>query len=366
MKKISILITLLLISIVAFMAGYVFSRSLKQDVPYATPTFATDGSVSVPAFELPPSGLISDKAKNLLKLRALMPMRDFSAFENIHELRKSSDTLLSPLLATAKKTYPVNEIDDEIAGVPVRIYTPADKETKSEKILINLHGGGFSMCWESCSVLESVPIASVGGYKVVSVNYRMAPEFKHPAAIDDVVSVYSELLKTYDAESIGMFGCSAGGFLTAQSLATFTTKGIPLPGAVGIFGAGAIGYMEGDSIYLSGYIDGMFPPPHETEEEPFDLTYGYFDGVDTKSAILSPALHPEMIAKFPPSLLITGTRAFDLSNSAYTNSQLIKADVPSQLIVGEGMGHCYAMSTDLPESLDAFKATAKFFDQHLN
>lgn len=365
MKRLKISLALLTVASVAFVGGYIFSRSLKPDVPYATPTFALDGSVAVPAFELPPSGFMSNEAKNLLKLRALAPMRDFSAYDNVHDLRKSSTTLMSPLVGTAKKLYPVNDIEDEIAGVPVRVFTPADRDAKSEKVLINLHGGGFSMCWDSCAVLESVPVASVGGYKVISVNYRMAPEHKHPAAIEDVEAVYSELLKSYRPESIGIFGCSAGGFLTAQSVATFTEKDIPLPGALGIFGAGAVGYTDGDSIYFSGYVDGLFPPPHESEQEPFDLTFGYFEGVDTSSPILSPAMHPEMIAKFPPTMLITGTRAFDLSNSAYTNSQLLKTGVPSQLIVGEGLGHCYFMATDLPESIDAFNATANFFDQHL-
>lgn len=347
------------------MGGYVFSRSLKPDLPFAVPEFSIDGSVAVPAFELPPSGFMSNEAKNLLKLRALAPRPDFSSFDDVHDLRKTFDTLLAPTVSKAKKIYPVNQVEYEIADVPVRAFIPADRKANEEKVLINLHGGGFSMCWESCSILESVPIASAGNYKVISVNYRMAPEHKHPAAIEDVVAVYSELLKTYDAENIGMFGCSAGGFLTAQSVATFTERNIPLPGALGIFGAGGVGYMEGDSIYLSGYIDGAFPPPHESEEEPFDLTFGYFAGVDATTNILSPAMHLDMLAKFPPSMLITGTRAFDLSNSAYTQSQLVKAGVESQLIVGEGMGHCYTMSADVPESQDAMSAAVKFFDKHL-
>lgn len=366
MKRLGIGFALAIFALVMFIGGYVFSRSLKPDLPYATPTFAVDGSVSVPAFELPPSGFMSEEAKNLLKLRALAPPMGFDGIENASDLRKKTATMLAPLVSTARELYPTTQTEDEIAGVPVRVFTPSDKDSKAEQVLINLHGGGFSTCWESCSVLESVPIASVGGYKVISVNYRMAPEAKHPAAIEDVETVYKELLKTYKAKSIGIFGCSAGGFLTAQSVSTFAEKGIPQPGAIGIFGAGAVGFPEGDSMYVAGYVDGALPPPYESEEEPFDMTFGYFDGVDASSPQLSPALHLERIAKFPPSMLITGTRAFDLSNSAYTNSQLIKAGVPHELIVGEGLGHCYFISSDLPESRDAFTATAAFFDKHLD
>ena len=48
----------------------------------------------------------------------------------------------------------------------------------------------------ACALLESVPIASLGGYKVITVNYRMAPEATHPAAVEDVATVYRELLKS--------------------------------------------------------------------------------------------------------------------------------------------------------------------------
>jgi acetyl esterase/lipase len=71
------------------------------------------------------------------------------------------------------------------------------------------------------------------------------------------------------------------------------------------------------------------------------------------------------MAQFPPSLIITGTRAMDLSPAIYTNSQLIKAGVDSTLIVGEAMGHCYMYQPDLPESRDAFDAIVAHFRKRL-
>jgi acetyl esterase/lipase len=81
---------------------------------------------------------------------------------------------------------------------------------------------------------------------------------------------------------------------------------------------------------------------------------------------ISPVLHPEVIAKFPPTLIITGTRAMDMSPAIVTNSALIKAGVSSTLIVGEGMGHCYIMTPQLPESRDAYEAIAAFFRRNLH
>ena len=80
-------------------------------------------------------------------------------------------------------------------------------------------------------MLESAPIASVGGYKVVSVNYRMAPEATHPPRVEDVATVYRELLKTYEPKHVGIYGCSAGGALTAQTAAWLPAHDLPQAGA---------------------------------------------------------------------------------------------------------------------------------------
>lgn len=95
------------------------------------------------------------------------------------------------------------------------------------------------------------------------------------------------------------------------------------------------------------------------------MTRGYFDGTAKDDPIISPALHPDIAAKFPPTLLITGTRAMDMSPAIVTNSALIKAKVPSTLIVGEGMGHCYIYNADLPEARDAHQAIVDFFKANL-
>ena len=74
------------------------------------------------------------------------------------------------------------------------IVTPEGKPHDEQRILINLHGGGFSVCAEACALLESIPVAALGAYKVITVDYRMAPESVHPAAVQDLEIVYRELL----------------------------------------------------------------------------------------------------------------------------------------------------------------------------
>ncbi len=332
------------------------------------PRFAPDGTVHVPAFELPPSSFLSEAALKQQQQRAAMP--DHSGMDameiNIEKRRAGLEAGLAPQVAEMVKAYPVDVAEQFIAGVPTRIITPKDKKYDNSRVLINLHGGAFSLCAGACAMLESAPIASLGGYKVITVDYRMAPEHRHPAAVEDVAQVYQALLNDYEPEHIGIYGCSAGGALTAQTAAWLPAHDLPQAGAVGIFGAGAVRFNSGDSAYITGYIDGSFPPPAKPGETRADLTRGYFEGVDMNDSIVSPALHPEVIAKFPPTLVITGTRAMDMSPAIVTNSALLKARVPSTLIVGEGMGHCYIYSSQLPEARDAYQVIVDFFRKNLH
>jgi len=202
---------------------------------------------------------------------------------------------------------------------------------------------------------------------VVTVNYRMAPEARHPAAVEDVTAVYKELLKQYKPKQIGIYGCSAGGALTAQAGAWLPAHGLPQAGALGVFGAGGVRFEHGDSAYVAGYIDGSFPPPPRSGEPPRPpLDRGYFADADKDDQVVASARHPAVLAKFPPTLLITGTRAMDMSPAVFTNSQLLKAGVRSTLIVEEGQGHCYIYQPQLPESQTAYEVIVRFFKENLS
>ena len=345
--------------------------ALAQDAPPPRPTFKEDGTVQVPAFELPPSNLASEEIAQGLRMASKLKGITQTFPTDIAAVRKMMDGALAPMVAAMTSAYPTDMKEERIAGVPARVFTPKGKPFDRERVLINLHGGAFSQCFDSCSKLESMPIASVGGFKVISLDYRQAPEFKHPAAVEDVAAVYKELLKTYRPKQIGIYGCSAGGALSGQAAAWFARDKVPQPGAIGIFGAGAAPFRWGDSAYIAGYVDGNFPPPAPGAEPgknaaAFDkLTFGYFAGADVKDPIISAALHKDVIARFPPTLVITGSRAMDMSPAIYTNSALLAAGVESTLIVGESLGHCYIYGAGLPESRDAYGIISRFFKKHL-
>lgn len=339
-----------------------------SSAPEERPHFLPDGSVAVPAFTLPPSSYLSEEAVDAMKFRATLPAVDFSQVpdEPIEVRRAGLERMMAPRVAAMQQRYPVNIEDTRVADVPVKIITPKEGTREDSRVLINLHGGAFQTCWPACALLESIPIAALGGWTVVSVDYRQGPEHVFPAASEDVAAVYRELLGTHQPEAIGIFGCSAGGVLTAQATAWLQQENLPAPGAIGIFGAAAGRIGLGDSAYTSAYIGAEFPPPRpDGDLLPPSKERGYFDGIDMSDPLVSPVTAPEVLTAFPPSLIITGTRAMDLSGSVYSHFQMKKHGVDAELIVAEALGHCYLYDARLPESLDTFAMIVDFFSRHL-
>ena len=188
------------------------------------------------------------------------PEPDQGPPEPLAQRRSRTDAWALATAAAWSKLCPNQLVEDKIAGVPVRIVTPDGMpEANRDKVLLNLHGGGFNS--DSGSYTETIPIAGYAKIKVVAVLYRLAPEHPFPAAVDDSVAVYKELLKTYKPEHIVIYGTSAGAILTAEVAAKLKQLGLPLPAALGIFSGMGDFARHGDSIALyalrglSGHLD---------------------------------------------------------------------------------------------------------------
>jgi acetyl esterase/lipase len=241
--------------------------------------------------------------------------------------------------------------------------------TNRERVLINLHGGGFMGCWPACAELESIPVAALGRIRVVSLDYRQGPKHKFPAASEDVAAAYRELLKKYQARDIGIYGCSAGGMLTGMAVAWFQQHDLPAPGAIGILCAGmtlAPTGFGGDAAYTTAAIgEGRTPPSPPRPETAGTTPLPYFAGIPLNDPLVAPASFPQVLAKFPPTLIVTGTRGFEMSSAVYTHAQLVKQGVDADLHVWEGMFHGFFYNTDVPESRDCYDVIVKFFQKNL-
>jgi monoterpene epsilon-lactone hydrolase len=338
-----------------------------------------DGTVHVPALAVPQSAYLSPEGKAYVTQHLKDMLNPPPAGPE-----KGVPGFMAGYLARQRVLYPSDREDTTIAGVHVYVYTPKAgiSDRNRTRVLINLHGGGFSGCWPGCAELESIPVAGVGRIKVVSVDYREGPEFKHPAASEDVAAVYKELLKTYRPANVGIFGCSAGGMLTAMSVAWFQTHNLPNPGAVGIYCAGAgnpagvSGIGGGDAAYTSVPLGEARVPMAPRAPRPSAAPTGargggrgagpgYLGGTDPKDPMVNPIASDAVMSKFPPTQIITGTRGMELSSALYTHQQLVKLGVEADLHVWEGLFHGFFYNPDVPECKDAYNVMVKFFDRHL-
>jgi epsilon-lactone hydrolase len=280
--------------------------------------------------------------------------------QTLEQRRAGTDEWRKRQSAEARRLYPVNVEETTIAGVRTDILTPvAPGKANRDRVLINLHGGGFNS--DSGSLIEGVPISNLAKIKVVSVYYRLAPEDPFPAAVDDVVAVYKELLKTYKPHNIGIFGTSAGATLTAEAAARLAQSGTPLPGALGMFSVHPDYTRPTDSQELFT-LDG-FPGPLQPRDPNTPPEDAYAGKTDRKDPVLSPLFAD--LKRWPPSLLVTSTRDILLSDTAMFHRALLHAGDDAQMVVFEALPHAFWYHYQLPETKEALDMMAKFFEDKL-
>jgi len=330
--------------------------AMTQTSPPANPdsaTFDPDGTAHVTRL-VPMPSTVSPEAQQWLKDIE----RESPQPKDLGELRARTDAWQKSQSAEAKRLFPVNVEATTTASVRTDIITPlAMPEANRKRVLINLHGGGFIS--DSGSLIEGIPIAYLTKMKVVSVYYRLAPENPFPAAVDDVVAAYKELLKTYQPRSIGIFGTSAGATLTPEVAVRLKQLGIPLPGALGMFSTHPDFSRPTDSqqlFALNGFSGNI--APKDPNLLPDDA---YAAKTDRKDPVLSPLFAD--LHGMPPSLLVTSTRDLLLSDTSMFHLALLHAGVDSQLLVFEALPHAFWYHFQLPETKEALDMMAKFFDE---
>ena len=334
------------------------AAAIAQAPPPANPdtgTFDPDGTAHITRV-IPMPTTVSPGAQQWLKDIESQQTQTTS----LAERRAGTERWQKSQSAEAKRLFPVNIEPLTLAGVQTDVITPLTMpEENKTRVLINLHGGGFNS--DSGSLIEGIPICNLTKIKVVSVYYRLAPENPFPAAVDDVVAVYKDLLKTYKPRSIGIFGTSAGGILTAEVTVRLKQLGLPLPGALGLFTMLADFSHTSDSqqlFALNGLAGGISPQDpnggHDNE---------YTGKTDRHDPVLSPLFAD--LHGFPPSLLVTGTRDALLSSTTIFHRALLDAGVDAQLLVFEAMPHAFWYHFQFPETTETLNLMAKFFEEKL-
>jgi acetyl esterase/lipase len=325
------------------------------EAPKTDTSFIDDKGTAHVTRVVPVPQTISPQAQKILS----HPEPDQGPPQPLSERRRLTDEYTARARVEWTKICPNQLIDTRIAGVPVHIVTPDGMPDRTQdKVLLNLHGGGFNS--DSGSYTESIPIASYTGIKVVAVLYRLAPEYPFPAAVDDSVAVYKELLKTYKPEHIVIYGTSAGAILTAEVAAKLKQLGLPLPAALGIFSGMGDFARDGDSIamYALRGLSGHLDPPEPGAHDPF-----YVANTDPKDPVLSPVYGD--LHGLPPTLFITSGRDLLLSGTANLHRAYLNAGVDAHLVVFDALPHAFWYNPQLPEAIEANHRMADFFVKQL-
>lgn len=321
------------------------------------------GAIQIPAFIYPTSSLASEELKRAYARSLAIPGDGTIQIPKDPKLVATMRTIVNGMfeksLPVVRELYPVETSSETIAGVQViRVRPKGGVARKNRKrIVLNMHGGSFMVGWPSVALLDAIPIAALSGIEVVTIHYRLYPEAVHPAALEDLTAVYREILKTHDARNVGIFGGSAGGVLTLQSIPWFKKQGLPMPGAIAPLSCG-FQTAIGDSQIWN--FSGGFAAPGTT----LVSTGGYLGTHDRRNWV--PETSPEALASYPPTLWLSGTRAPEMSGAITGNASMLKRGVESELYMIEGGWHTsYSTAPETPESQDAMRYIARFFDKRL-
>jgi acetyl esterase/lipase len=333
----------------------------RAETPPTPPTIDTDGTVHESMATMPLSDFLSSVAHEAMAERMSAPGLGPGKI-GIPEITKYTEDAAHRYLEGWLKIYPCTIEETTLAGVHVFVVTPkAGIDPRNRRrVLIGAHQGGFVFGGAYSAQVEAVPLAGRGRIQVIAVDYRKAPEFVFPAATDDIEAVYRHELKSLRPGNIGLYGCSAGGTLVAESMVRFQQQRLPHPGAISIMCSGALPsfWFGGDATAASALMTGHVPPKPEPG--------AYFKGADLTDPAVTPGLSPEMLGKFPPTLLVTGTRDIAMSNAIMTHTALLEAGVDARLFVQEGFGHGqFFMFPGTPESTQAYDIIWRFFDSQL-
>ncbi|MGO8720365.1 MAG: alpha/beta hydrolase [Acidobacteriaceae bacterium] len=286
------------------------------------------------------------------------PLSDAASHLTVQQQRASTNAWQARAGAAYEKAYPVHEARSTIADVPVRIITPFSvPPEKQDRVLINIHGGGFEV--DSGSLTETVPIANLTQTKVIAVLYRLSPEHPFPAGLDDVIAVYKEELKTHKPENMAIYGTSAGAILTGEVAVKLKQLRLPEPAALGIFSGMGDFARPGDSqsIFALDGLSGYLKPPSGTHDP------GYIGSTNPKDPVLSPVY--ANLSGLPPTLFLSSERDLLLSGTTILHRAFLNAGVDAHLIVFEGLPHAFWNDVALPESREADQDMAKFFDKNV-
>ncbi len=241
------------------------------------------------------------------------------------------------------------------AGLDSAWFIP--KRIVSDKIILYLHGGGYSVCsWRTHRSMISY-ISRLSGMKTLAINYRMAPEFPFPAAVEDTVMVIKKLTEEFGAGNIILGGDSAGGGLSFAAIHALKDEDYSLPFKVFAFSP----WLD-LSVPLKRGIGHLNADPMLDPEAVEVWANRYLNGADNKHPWASPI--NGNLENFPPFLIHVGEREMLLNESVEFTSKAIDSKVKASIRIFPDMVHVFQlMHAIVPEAKESLLEIASFLKE---
>lgn len=263
-------------------------------------------------------------------------------------------------LANARLPWGFSEIE---IGLPTcRGFMLSQDDYSGTRVVYHLHGGGFIDAFTASYNNDTAVRYSraAGGADVFSLDYRTAPEYPYPCALDDAVSGYHWLLECgYSAQNIIVAGDSAGGGLSLSLCMRLRDEGDELPAALVLASPWADLACEGESYRRNATVDICFGS-YYAEDNPVDwFSDSYVGDADPHDPYVSPAYGD--FTSFPPMLIQVGGDEMLLSDSQTVDTKALAAGVDSRLLVYPEMFHVfYVMRPWMRQSQRAWSEIERF------
>ena len=276
---------------------------------------------------------------------------DSMDMEDLARQRKGQEVLgrlMSPPIGFSWEPF-------SLGDMPMAWVRPERGHDRS-KVILYCHGGGYTSGNLGYARVLAAKMASATGCEVLAFQYRLAPEFPYPAALEDARNAWEYLMhQGWGAHNVILAGDSAGGNLALELTLSLKEEGRFLPGRLVLFSPWTDMTASGESYLQREALDPM-------------LTNRYIQSVRSAYAPDADYSHPRFSPLFadlsglPPTLIQVGEREILFSDSAQLQNNLIAAGVPCVLQSWPDMWHVFQMFP-VKSAGEAMASLAEFLRQ---
>jgi len=288
------------------------------------------------------------------RLDAILRQSTFPGDADVDEQRRALRELLSAQPLPADVTVSAAEL----GGVPAAEITVDGIEPRH--VVLYFHGGVYVMGEAALAADLASQVGRRTDAKVMSVDYRLAPEHPYPAAVDDALAAYEGLLDNGTAPSdIVLAGESAGGALAVATLVSARDRGLPLPAAAFVMSPYADLTLSGATMETKSEVD-----PLMSREALQARVADYTAGQDAALGLVSPVFAD--LAGLPPLIIQAGSHEVLLDDAVRLARQAATADVEVTLEITPRVPHVFqAYHAILDEGAAALDRAGQFLSARL-